>query len=164
MIRCNIEKALNNFVRRRRWQASMNAGLGERMRATIRLFGDIYRDTTSGYFRKLGGSGRYDGYEEWHSLGLTLLIGLRSFKLADQSRIADCLMILPREIRFGCDNIAVELEKQFGNENLTLDEDQKLKILEDLAGFWSHMTRNCKGFRFSGFDEHLRSLLGSSAN
>lgn len=161
MIRCNIEKALNNFVRRRRWQASMNAGLGERMRATIRLFGDIYRDTTSGYFRKLGGSGRYDSYEEWHSLGLTILIGLRSFELADQSRIADCLMILPKEIRFGCDNIAAEVEKQFDRKNLALEDDQ---TLEDLAGFWSHMTRNCKGFRFSDFDEHLRSLLGGSAN
>jgi hypothetical protein len=144
----------------------MDAGLRNLngMRAITRLFDDVYRTTTSDYFRKLGGLGQYDSYEEWHSLALTLLIGLRSFELADQSRIGDCLMILPREIHFGCDNIAAEVEKQFGRKNLTLEGDQKLKTLEGLADFWSHMTKNCKGFRFSDFDEHLRSLLGGSSN
>lgn len=131
------------------------------MTVGYRLFDDIYRDTTSDYFRRLGGSGRYDSYEEWHSLALTLLIGLRSLELADQSRIESCLMILPKEIRFGCDGIAGEVEKQFDCRNLALEDHQKCKMLEDLAGFWSHMTRNCKGFWFSGFDEEFRLLLGS---
>lgn len=129
-----------------------------------RLFDDIYRATTSDYFRKLGGSGRYDRYEEWHSLALTILVGLRSLELADRSQIENCLMILPKEIRFGCDGIAREVEKQFGCGNLTLEDHQKSKILEDLAGFWSHMTRNYKGFWFSGFDEEFRPLLGGSSN
>ena len=136
---------------------------GGEMSAIIRQFNDVYSAVTSDYFRRLGGSGRYDGYEEWHSLALTLLVGLRTLELADRSQIESCLMVLPKEIRFGCDNISGEVEKEFGRKNLTLEGDQKLKVLEDLGNFWSHMTRNCMGFLFSGFDERFRSLLGGSS-
>jgi hypothetical protein len=77
------------------------------------IFLHIYLNVADDNFRRMGGGNCYQGYEDWHSAALTILIGLRKEDNYNQELIEKCWIELPDVIKDHCDDIAKLVDKTF---------------------------------------------------
>lgn len=118
----------------------------------------VWRGVAMDYFGRLGGAGQYDGFEQWHALGLTLLSALKANNVVDKDAVEKCFKILPRQI-FVCDGLHISIMSEFERRR-NLDAPLDVQLLSaELIKLWGEMTGSYKGFRFSDFDLSLRTLL-----
>jgi hypothetical protein len=123
------------------------------------FFDTVYRNTASEYFGRMGGAGRYDGYADWHPMGLTLLIGLRCMSIIDKDQLERCFMILPNELLFKCDGLAAEVERMFLTRGAEVIGGENDGLSRELLRLWDNKRAKGVGWRYQDFDTNLRLLL-----
>ena len=129
------------------------------MQIGSKLFYMVYENTASDYFNRMGGAGRYDRFADWHPLGMTILLGLRCMNAVDRNQLENCLIMLPSELRLGCDGLAKVVETEFAQRFSGLVEGETNALVEELLGFWGELTAKSSGRYFEDFDKNLRILM-----
>jgi hypothetical protein len=129
------------------------------MQIGSKLFYMVYENTASDYFNRMGGAGRYDRFADWHPLGMTILFGLRCMNAVDRNQLENCLIMLPSELRLGCDGLAKVVETEFAKRFSGLVEGETNALVEELLGFWGDLTAKSSGRYFEDFDKNLRILM-----
>ena len=64
-----------------------------------------YQNTALDYFNRMGGAGRYDSFQEWHSALLTLGCGLSATGVFEFAELTPIWSRLPHQIVGGCDKL-----------------------------------------------------------
>ena len=129
------------------------------MPKTSDVFYRVYRDTADDYFRRLGGAGRYENYSDWHSLALTICVGLRAFDWVNVKSLDHCLVMLPRELTQGSDHLAKTVELAFSSHMEKLsDLDSQLQP-QEIWEMWTNLKAGQRGFLLDDFDSILRKAL-----
>lgn len=64
-----------------------------------------YQNTALDYFNRMGGAGRYDSFQEWHSALLTLGCGLVATGEFEFAELSPIWSRLPHQIVGGCDKL-----------------------------------------------------------
>jgi hypothetical protein len=125
----------------------------------IEVFNQVYRETASDYFRRLGGAGRYDRYEDWHALALTTSVGLRTVTGISQEAVDRCMKALPRELTQGCDGLSGIVADAFEKNAVNFIGIDQNKILQNIWAFWSEMKAGQQGFLLQHFDALLYQAI-----
>jgi hypothetical protein len=66
---------------------------------------DCYKNHSGDYFHRMGGAGRYVGYEDWHPAVLTLGCAYQAMKVRTFSELQPFWSRLPLTIMSGCDDL-----------------------------------------------------------
>jgi hypothetical protein len=66
---------------------------------------DCYKNHICDYFHRMGGAGRYVGYEDWHPAVLTLGCAYQAMKVRTFSELQPFWSRLPLPIMSGCDDL-----------------------------------------------------------
>jgi hypothetical protein len=66
--------------------------------------------TADDYFRRLGGSGQYSGFEFWQPAALVILLILKASEEMSEEQIEEIKFDLPYQLLTGCDGLATRLE------------------------------------------------------
>lgn len=129
------------------------------MPKTSDVFYRVYRDTADDYFRRLGGAGRYEGYSDWHSLALTICVGLRAFDCADVKSLDHCLAMLPRQLTQGSDHLAKAVEAAFSRHMEKLSDLESQLQPQEIWEMWTNLQVDQRGFFLGEFESILRKAL-----
>lgn len=78
-----------------------------------RLVSDAYD-----YFSKLGGSGRYSGFEEWHPMALVVLLISGVIPPRDLSKLEQLHHLLPESMWFKTDSLPKKILDQILNNEV----------------------------------------------
>jgi hypothetical protein len=132
---------------------------GRMTRSGIEVFNRIYRETAIDYFRRLGGAGRYDRYEDWHALALTIAIGLRTVTGISQVAVDRCMKVLPRELTQGCDGLCDIVANAFSKHMVSPVEFDQDRFLQNIWIYWSETKALQQGFLVHDFDTLLHEAL-----
>ena len=84
-----------------------------------------YQNTALDYFNRMGGAGRYDSFQEWHSALLTLGCGLVATGEFEFAELTPIWSRLPHQIVSGCDKL---------RERVTAKLIKALNDIEDKVG------------------------------
>lgn len=76
----------------------------------------IYRQVALDYFHRLGGAGRYQGFEEWHPALLVLGCTLEASGEYSLDRLGEIWSRLPYEIVVRCDGLREKVTNAFIQE------------------------------------------------
>lgn len=82
----------------------------------------IYFSEVSDYFSRLGGAGRYNGFQEWHRLVMTVGCGLEAAGKYTAEELEMLWYIFPREIVNKCDGVKFKVVKAFERELFLIDD------------------------------------------
>lgn len=83
-----------------------------------------YKATANDYFYRFGGGGRYEGYQDWHPLALTISLALEERLYLDNGTQLTCRNILPVELVSECDNLAEKVREQLKRLNAGYSDDE----------------------------------------
>jgi hypothetical protein len=84
-----------------------------------------YQSAVLDYFNRMGGAGRYDSFQEWHSALLTLGCGLVATGEFEFAELSPIWSRLPHQIVGGCDKL---------RERVTVELTKALHDIEDKVG------------------------------
>jgi hypothetical protein len=125
----------------------------------IEVFARVYRETAHDYFRRLGGVGRYDRYDEWHALALTISVGLRTVTGISQEALDRCIKVLPRELTQGCDGLSGIVANAFAKHEVDFVGVDQNGLLQNIWAFWSDTRAYQHGLLIHDFDTLLYEAL-----
>lgn len=128
-------------------------------RNSIEVFNRVYRESASDYFRRLGGAGRYDHYDDWHALALTISVGLRTVTGISQVAVDRCMKVLPRELTQECDGLSGIVADAFEKNAVNFIGVDQSVLLQNIWTFWSEMKAGQQGFLFQDFDALLYQAM-----
>jgi hypothetical protein len=128
----------------------------------IEVFDRVYRETAHDYFRRLGGAGRYDRYDDWHAIALTISVGLRTVTGISQEAVDRCMQVLPRELTQGCDGLSGIVADAFATHAVDFVGVDQNGLLQNIWAFWSETRGHQHGFLIHDFDTLLYGALFST--
>ena len=82
----------------------------------------IYFSEVSDYFSRLGGAGRYNGFQEWHPPVMTIGCGLEAAGKYTAEELEMLWRSLPGEIVNKCDGLKFKVVKAFERELFLIDD------------------------------------------
>ena len=82
----------------------------------------IYFSEVSDYFSRLGGAGRYNGFQEWHPLVMTIGCGLEATGKYTPEELEMLWRCLPGEIINKCDGLKLKVAQAFERELFLIDD------------------------------------------
>lgn len=129
------------------------------MQSGVDIFLRVYREVADDYFRRLGGAGRYDSYCDLHALALAIVVGLRRVPGINEEALRRCLVMLPRQLTQGCDNLAGTLDAAFAKHGELLAGQEEKQICEGIWNMWSQMQAGQRGFLIDDFGARLNQAL-----
>jgi hypothetical protein len=129
------------------------------MHKVVDVFCRVYREMADDYFRRLGGAGRYDSYRDWHALALAIVVGLRKVPGINEEALRRCLVMLPRQLTQGCDNLADTVDAAFARHGEVLAGQEGKQICEGIWNMWSQMQAGQRGFLIDDFGAQLNQAL-----
>ena len=74
-----------------------------------------YRNTTNDYFMRLGGSGVYDGFEDWHPAFLTIGCAIQVKDDLTFDVLDPVWFRLPMRIVYGCDDLREKVYEELSS-------------------------------------------------
>jgi hypothetical protein len=74
-----------------------------------------YRKTANDYFMRLGGSGVYDGHEDWHPAFLTIGCAIQVKDNLSFDALEPVWFRLPMRIVYGCDDLREKVYKELSS-------------------------------------------------
>ena len=74
-----------------------------------------YRNTANDYFMRLGGSGVYDGFEDWHPAFLTIGCAIQVKDDLTFEAVEPVWIRLPMRIVYGCDDLCGKVYEELSS-------------------------------------------------
>ena len=83
-------------------------------------------NTARDYFHRLGGSGVYQGFEDWHPDLLTVACALQATDKYSYDTLLPLWLKLPMRIIHDCDGLREKLTSELSNQLATIDNQSKI--------------------------------------
>jgi hypothetical protein len=83
-------------------------------------------NTARDYFQRLGGSGVYQGFEDWHPDLLTVACALQATGKYSYDALLPLWLRLPIRIIHDCDGLREKLTSKLSNQLATIDNQSKI--------------------------------------
>ena len=83
-------------------------------------------NTARDYFQRLGGSGVYQGFQDWHPDLLTVACALQATGRYSYDALLPLWLRLPMRIIHDCDGLREKLTSELSNQLATIDNQSKI--------------------------------------
>lgn len=85
-----------------------------------------YVNSANDYFHRLGGSGVYQGFQDWHPALLTAACALQATDRYSYDALLPIWLRLPMRIIHDCDGLREKLTSELSNQLATIDNQSKI--------------------------------------